>query len=230
MITGVALLADVQESRAIEDFSRLRDRALADLSRRHRQQGWCEMDYAVTAWDEFQGLLIDPTALPAAVWDIWRTFEPARLRLAIGGGAVESVRLSDEPPTVNTAFTGEAFYLARDALGKLATPRHGMSRVLVGVAWNDPVIQAACNSVLRLADALSQDITARQWEIIGLYEKLGKQTEVAAALDKSESTISRSLAASRYWEVMASLDELKILLQHWCGQAGNEEAIEKEAT
>lgn len=208
MRTRIALLADVQDSRGIENFAPLRDRALADLSRRHRERGWCEMDYAVTAWDEFQGLLSDPAALPHVLWDVWREFRPMRLRLAIGGGGVE--RMADAPAdaTVNTAFTGDAFYRAREALASLDAPRHGMSRVRIAAAWDDPLLEAACNSVLRLADALVGDITPRQWQVIDCYEKLGKQTEVAAALDKSESTISRSLASARYWELGASLNDL----------------------
>lgn len=209
METRVAVIADVADSRRVGDFPGRRDRLLADLSRRHRLRGWIGLDYAVTAWDEFQGLWHEPSTLPAAVWDLWKAFQPMSLRLALGIGQIERVPGHGKQDALNKVVTGPAFYRAREALDALDSPRHGMSRVRVRVAAEDARIADGCNAVLRLADALTQDITERQWEVIGHYEQCGRQTEVAEALEVSESTVSRSLASARYREIHASLTELE---------------------
>ncbi|WP_376694780.1 SatD family protein [Wenzhouxiangella sp. EGI_FJ10305] len=208
----LALIADVADSRQIAGFPDRRDRLLGELSRRHRANGWTRFDYAVTAWDEFQGLIDQPSMLPRVVWDFWCAFRPWSLRLALGFGPVEPEVGADEGVPLNQAVTGEAFYLARAALEALDSPRHGMSRVRLRVGAPDDPRSMTCNAVLRLADALVQDITDRQWQIIERYEETGKQTEVAATLDVAESTVSRSLASARYWELKASLAELGELL------------------
>ncbi len=208
----VALIADVTDSRRITGFPERRDRLLAALSARHRENGWTEFDYTVTAWDEFQGLIDQPATLPRVVWEFWRAFRPWSLRLALGIGPVERVPDGGASNPLNQAVTGEAFYRARAALEALDSPRHGMSRVRLKVGAPDDPRAVACNAVLRLADALVQDITDRQWQVIDRYEASGKQTEVAAALEVAESTVSRSLASARYWELQASLSELGELL------------------
>lgn len=215
----VALIADVADSRRIADFPEQRDRLLTRLSRRHRENGWTRFDYAVTAWDEFQGLIDQPAALPRVVWDFWWTFRPWSLRLALGIGPVDQMAGAGEAMPLNQAVTGEAFYRARAALDALDSPRHGLSRVHLQVGAPEDGRAVACNAVLRLADALVQDITERQWEIISQYERSGKQTEVAAAVGVAESTVSRSLASARYWELKASLAELGELLAGLIGRS-----------
>lgn len=208
----VALIADVADSRRIDGFPERRDRLLSELSRRHRARGWTGFDYAVTAWDEFQGLVEEPARLPRVAWDFWKAFRPWSLRLALGLGPAERISGPGDSVPLNQAVTGEAFYRARAALEELDSPRHGMSRVRLKVGPPDEARAMACNAVLRLADALVQDITDRQWQVIEHYERSGKQTDVAAALDVAESTVSRSLASARYWELQASLSELGDLL------------------
>lgn len=204
----VALIADVTDSRKIAVFRERRDQLLAELSRGHRQAGWSDFDYAVTAWDEFQGLINAPVFLPRVVWALWRTFRPWSLRLALGIGPVERMTGAGDTTPLNQAVTGKAFYRARTALDELDSPRQGMSRMRLRVGPPEDSRAQACNGVLRLADALVQDITDRQWQIIDRYEQSGKQKQVAAELDVAESTVSRSLASARYWELQASLSDL----------------------
>lgn len=225
MDTEIVLIGDVQGSRDAPDFPAHRDRALRELSRRHRHAGWTDVDYAVSTWDEFQGMLADPVALPRVLWDIYRAFQPLRVRLAVGGGAVERL---DDGGAINRSVTGEAFYLAREALEELSARRHGSGRVRLAVAWNDPAVAASLNAALRLVDVLSDEITATQWEVIGHYESLGHQGEVARVLDKSESTISRSLAAARYWEIQASLGDLETFLKNCTNKSNNTQLHREE--
>ncbi|MCC5864323.1 MAG: hypothetical protein JJU31_04295 [Wenzhouxiangella sp.] len=212
MDTQVALIVDVADSRRIKDFPGQRDQLMETISLRHRRNGWMDADYAVTAWDEFQGLLVAPASLPALIWDLLLAANPVSLRIAVGGGLVE--RHPDRRLPINRAATGEAFFLAREAMETLRNPCRGAEQARIAMRWNDPLIEAAGNAVLRLVDVLVGRITRKQWEVIAGYEQFRKQTEVAKALEKSESTVSRSLSSARYWEIRSSLHDLASVLRY----------------
>ncbi|TVQ40455.1 MAG: hypothetical protein EA370_03575 [Wenzhouxiangella sp.] len=212
MDTQVALIVDVADSRRIKDFPGQRDQLMETLSLRHRRNGWMDADYAVTAWDEFQGLLVAPASLPAMIWDLLLVVYPISMRIAIGGGAVE--RHPDQRLPINRAATGEAFFLAREAMETMRKSRRGAEQARMALRWNDPLIEAAGNAVLRLVDVLVGRITRKQWEVIAGYEQLRKQADVAAALQKSESTVSRSLSSAHYWEIRSSLEDFALVLRH----------------
>jgi len=210
--TQVALIIDVADSRRIKDFAGQRDQLIETLSLRHRRNGWTDADYAVTAWDEFQGLVVAPASLPALIWDLVLNVYPISLRIAIGGGAVE--RHADQRLPINRAATGEAFFLAREAMDALRNPRRGAEQARMALRWSDSLVEAAGNAVLRLVDVLVGRITRKQWEVIAGYEQLRKQADVAAVLQKSGSTVSRSLSSAHYWEIRSSLEDLTSVLRH----------------
>lgn len=210
MSARCAILIDVVESRGMKDFAEQRDRLVDTLSRRHRQRGWIQVDYAVTAWDEFQGLIERPDQLPWVLWDIWLQTYPIKLRIGLGGGNVERHGGGTRP--LNEAVTGEAFFLAREALNRATAHKRGSALSRVVLCWNHGLIESAGNGILRLVDALVDRLTETQWESIAGYEQFRKQADVAEALAKSESTISRSLASAQYWRIRASLEDLERVL------------------
>lgn len=211
MDTFIALIVDVRDSRRLENFTDRRDRALRDLSKRHRTRDWLDADYAVTAWDEFQALIVQPPALPKVLWDVYKSFRPWSLKLGVGGGGVDRQDGVELP--INEAATGEAFFLARDALESLEGRRQRTGQAGIMVAWNEPAVAHALNAALRPLDLLISAITDTQWQAIELYETSGRQDEVARKLDKSESTISRTLSTARYWDIRAGLDDLSEFLR-----------------
>lgn len=210
MNAHVAIIADVVNSREFADFAARRDRALQALQQQHGSQALTASDYAITAWDEFQVLLAGQAALPQVMWDLQREFYPLRLRLGIGCGEVQWARRQRD--AVNEAASGEAFFLAREALDAISDQARGGSRSEILVRWNEPDLQHAINACARLLDVLLAGITAAQWQVINAYEQLGRQDAVAAALEKTPSTISRTLRSANYWEIKASLDDLQQLL------------------
>ncbi len=205
-----AIVVDVVESRRMKDFADQRDRLVETLSQRHRQRGWIQFDYAVTAWDEFQGLIERPDQLPWVLWDIWLQTYPIKLRIGLGGGNVE--RHGGGARTLNEAVTGEAFFLAREALDRATGRNRSSALSQVVLRWTHALIESAGNGILRLVDALVDRLTETQWDSIAGYEQFRKQADVAAALAKSESTISRSLASAQYWRIRASLQDLERVL------------------
>ncbi len=210
MNTHVAIIADVVNSREFDDFAARRDQALQVLQQLHNNQGLTASDYAITAWDEFQVLLSKPQALPQVLWDLQREFYPLRLRLGIGCGTVLWARRQRN--AVNEAASGQAFILARTALEAISDQARGSSRSEIEVRWHEQDLQHALNASMRLLDVLLADITAAQWQVITAYEHFARQDAVAAALGKTPSTISRTLRSANYWEIKASLDDLRRLL------------------
>jgi hypothetical protein len=210
MNATIALIADVRSSRRHADFRARRDQALAHLSRRHLASGATDANYAITAWDEFQALLVRPAALPDVLWDIHLTFQPMTLRLGLGGGAVE--RDPDRLNPVNETATGPAFVAAREAINALSSPKRAAGAAMCEVRWPESPLEPALNAALKPVDVLISQITATQWRVIDAYERLGRQDRVAEELSRNESTISRSLAAAHYWDIKAALADVNKLL------------------
>ena len=81
---GFAIIADVVASKGTEDFVQRRDWHLERLSRRHRERGWIESPYTVTAWDEFQTYSWQARAVPSAILELRQEFAPWALTSASG--------------------------------------------------------------------------------------------------------------------------------------------------
>ena len=85
----------------------------------HVAKKWILSEYAITAWDEFEGILSGPTNVPAVILDLRRHFHPFELWMGIGVGQVS------EPyrKPVNVYAGGEAFERAREAMNRLKAKR-----------------------------------------------------------------------------------------------------------
>ncbi len=210
MNTRIALIADVRTSRRLSDFAGRRDQALAALSARLLNLGALDASFAVTAWDEFQALLVDPVRLPDVLWDIYKTFQPMQLRIALGGGAV--MRQPGSPEPINETATGPAFVAAREALEAISSPRRGAGQAMIEVCWPEHWLEPALNAALKPLDVLIGRISTTQWRVIEAYEALGRQDKVAEQLGRNESTISRNLTAAHYWDIKMALDDVQKLL------------------
>ena len=90
-----AIPCDIVDSRRIEDFRRKRDQKLRRISRLHIEKKLVLSEYAITAWDEFEGILSRPTDVPAVILDLRRHFHPFELWIAVGFG--RSPRLTGNP-------------------------------------------------------------------------------------------------------------------------------------
>src|SRR5438309_5323260 len=110
---------DIVEYQHIEEFHRKRDQKLRHMAKLHVERKWILSEYAITAWDEFEGILSRPTNLPAVILDLRRQFHPFELWIGIGIGQVT------EPyrKPVNVFAGGEAFERAREAMNHLTAKR-----------------------------------------------------------------------------------------------------------
>lgn len=208
-VSGV-VIADVVGSSQFEGLRRRRDKALAELSRRHLAKRHVLGRYTVTAWDEFQNVLSAPWELPRVVWDLRLAFHPMELRIGVGLGAVDELPGPETP--INEVSSGEAFRLAREAVAVLEEGSRKY-RLRTLVRSGDRQLERAVNLIYMLADSLLAELSERQWETLRVYEQTGRQDRTAERLGlKSESTVSRNLQRAHYWQLLDARDELRELL------------------
>ena len=81
--TYAVITCDIVGSRHIEEFRRKRDQKLHHIAKLHMARKWILSDYAVTAWDEFEGILSRPTNIPAVILDLRRNFHPFEVGLVL---------------------------------------------------------------------------------------------------------------------------------------------------
>jgi hypothetical protein len=200
----------VIRSRDQPGFKELRDATLDRLSSAHLARGWIPVPYAVTAWDEFQGLILEVGLAPRVMWSVLEEFQPLRLRIGLGVGTADFDRTSDAP--LNQVATGEAFHRARRALDLVKKGSDSRFNAALQAITGDRSIDLYLNTVLHLLDALVARTTPSQWQAIVEYGRLGTQERVAQKLDKAESTISRALKRAYYWQMAEAIDALVELL------------------
>ncbi|MEM7050590.1 MAG: SatD family protein [Acidobacteriota bacterium] len=209
-VRGV-LIADVVASRRASDFAAVRERVLAAASTDHRREGWIEAPYAVTAWDEFQGLASGPQHLPRMVFDLRLRFQPLELRIGLGVGEVQ--RSSAE--SLNLSATGPAFERARNALEALSGPT-GKIPTRTRFGSPDGALDRMVNLIYGLHDSLAAKTSRRQWETILAWSAAADGEEAARRLGLAgPSTVSRNLRRGAYWQMIEVRDSLVELLADW---------------
>jgi hypothetical protein len=191
------ITADVVRSRSFAGFRSKRDAKLVPLSKSHVSEGLIVSAYAVTVWDEFQGILAAPHLFPRVIFDLRRTFYPMELRIAIGLGKVSEPKKSP----VNQFAGGEAFERARVAMDRLKSSKIPKYRVLTAVESEDRVLNLATNTIYHLQDTLVSDVSAKQWEAINWVIRTGSQELAAKKLGVNVSTVSRTLRRAHYWQI-----------------------------
>ena len=194
-----AITCDIVDSRRIEDFRRKRDQKLRRISRLHIEKKLVLSEYAVTAWDEFEGILSRPTDVPAVILDLRRHFHPFELWIAVGFGNVTEAHRKP----VNIFAGGEAFERARAAMNTLKAGR-SKTGVLTSFVTGDEMFDLIGNTVYQLHDSLLQRISATQWQTINVLMETSDQERAAKKLGRDKSTISRNLRRGFWWQIQES--------------------------
>jgi hypothetical protein len=191
-----AITCDIVGSRQIEEFRRKRDQKLRRISKLHVEKKWVLSEYAVTAWDEFEGILSRPANVPAVIVDLRRHFHPFELWIGIGIGQVTE----PHKKPVNVFAGGEAFERAREAMNKLK-PKRSKTGVLTSFVTGNEMFDLIGDTVYQLHDSLLQSISNKQWETINVLIETSGQELAAKKLGLNKSTISRNLRRGFWWQI-----------------------------
>jgi SatD family (SatD) len=202
------ITADVVGSRRVELFGQKRDRKLREAAGWHLREKLILSEYAVTAWDEFQGILRKPEYLPRVIFDLRRLFFPMQLWIAVGVGTVTGAHRQP----INKFAGGEAFERARAAADYLKAGS-GRFPLLTRCATGDASFDDTANTIYGLQDTLLRGVTAKQWETINRYMQSDGQEEAARRLGLTASTVSRNLKRAHYWQFETARETLEKLLK-----------------
>jgi hypothetical protein len=208
--TYAVLTADIVDSRKVKDFPSARDRRLRPLAQMHTKGHLILSPYAVTAWDEFEGILSDLNYIPDILLDLRRHFYPMRLRIGIGIGVVSNPKRAP----VNLFAGGIAFERARAAIKRLNSERSTRSTLILS---DDDEFDEIANGIYQLSDALLDRVTAKQW--IAINARLGeaRQDATAKKLGLNKSLVSRLLRRGSYSELTVTKKLVKTIIAHFWG-------------
>lgn len=203
------LIADIVASRQIDGFKKKRNDLLGRIEERQKKAGLLHSAYAVSGYDEFQGLAAHPWSLPRLVWELRRDFHPWELRIGFGIGAIDTLPEPGEP--LNESSTGDAFYRAREALSRLDDGKEKFER-RTRLESGREMLDLPINLAYELLDSLLGKTTDRQWETIRAFERHGGLERTATDLGIDPSTVSRNLQRGSYWQIVATESALTRLL------------------
>jgi len=205
--TFAVITADISGSRNVPDFRRERDRKLRPLSRQHRNGGLIISDYAVTAWDEFEGLA-EPHAVPSILLDLRRYFYPLQLWIGVGIGKVSEPHRNP----INVFAGGEAFERARRAVTEIKEGRY-KSRRMTAFLSVKAEIDLIANTIYHLHDTLMQSVSAKQWATINAQLSAKQQLKTAKRLGLAKSSVSRNLRRGFYNQIEETRTTMEELLK-----------------
>jgi hypothetical protein len=202
------LIADVVGSRTRRNLRALLGEGLEKASRAQLRGRLIRLPYAITAGDEFQTIAWSCERLPELIVDLRARMWPLRLRMGIGIGRVPG-RLQRP---VNR-LGGEAFELARTALGGMKNGTGNKFKVLTRFASKDAVFDSTGNLIYALQDTLLQKITEKQWETIAVFRRKRRLEAAARELGLDASTVSRNLKRGYFWQVEQTMEGMRILIE-----------------
>ena len=204
------ITCDVVGSRHIAEFRRKRDQKLHHISSVQVEKKWILSEYAITAWDEFEGILSRPTNIPAVIVDLRRHFHPFELWIGVGIGQVTEPHRKP----VNVYAGGEAFERAREAMNQLKS-RPSKTGVRTSFSTGNGTFDLIANTVYHLQDTLLESISTRQWQTINVHMETNRQDLTAKKLRLNESTVSRNLRRGFWWQIQETRQAMEQVIESY---------------
>lgn len=147
--------------------------------------------FSFTLGDEWQGLLKDLSLSYEILWELRRHFVAGEFHVGIGYGEITtSIGPIHE-------MDGPAFYRARDAIDESKASGYGVV-MRSGRAELDEIV----NPIIRLVESSRDKMTARQQDVIRIYEETKSMAAAAARIGVSKQSVSKILRAARWNEIV----------------------------
>jgi hypothetical protein len=186
----VAVIGDVVRSRVLtrgvrSSVQRSLERILEKINIRYRSS--LAAKFLVTIGDEFQGLLLEPSVLPALIRDLESALPDVELRLGIGRG-----QLYTDLKEYAIGTDGPAWHAARTAIEDAKTNRR-LGGVFIGFG---SLADATLNGFARVLYHLRARLTVKQRALLEQLLDVGTQAEIAASKGVSRQAISKQVKAS----------------------------------
>ncbi len=211
LVRSYVLLTDVVGSRKIADRTFFDKKLQAALQQANQM---FEKTFALSlqAWkglDEVAAVLYSLTELYAVISVIQEAVAPQKFRFVLVKGSIDVVPDSKDVREAD----GAAFHQAAERMQLLK--KEGL---LFSCKTGNALWDLAYSTQLNLLLLLKDDWTERQRSIYTAYTKTGRQEEVAAELQVTQQTVSKTLQAIK----AAQVQKLEAALQSWTKESLNE--------
>ncbi len=202
----LALIGDLQASRASENRSLLQQRletGLQRINRRHAADRAAR--FVVTLGDEFQGLLHEPRALMRLITSLDESLRGLAIRYGVGWGGLSTPLKPDA-----IGMDGPCFHAARAALQRSKREKRWLT--VCGFGDEEDTI---LNSLFGLMGALRSQWTVRQTEAVATRRRTKTLKEAARMLDIQEPTLHKALKAAHYTTLCEAEKAMATLLERF---------------
>lgn len=196
----VAMVADIKESRKLENRSQIQEKLGAVLNYvNDAYQADISAKFIITLGDEFQGLLNGTEHLLDIIQYIQREMYPVRLRFGIGIGEIST----DIFYEAAIGADGPAYYEARHMIEELREQEKKLKKqaadIQLSIYDTESFEIAEINTVLALMKVIEDGWSDRQrYTIWYMIKNGGSQEECAKSMNTTQSTIARRLADGNY--------------------------------
>ena len=204
------LLADVVNSRRISNrtaFDKKLQAAITEVGKTYQNA----FVLPLQVWkglDEVAAVLHSPTELYTVISVIQAAVVPEKFRFVLVKGEIDVVPQNKDVRSAD----GAAFHQAAEGMQTLKKEGLPFSCNTGSAMW-DKAYSTQLNLLLLLKGAW----TERQYSIYEAYKKSGRQEEVAAALQVTQQTVSKTLQAIK----AAQVQKLEAALQSWTKESLN---------
>jgi hypothetical protein len=202
----IAVIGDIRKSRrALERaaLQRVLENALVGVNGRFKSE--LAAGFVVTLGDEFQGVLLRPSALMDVLVALDEALDGAAVRYGVGWGT-----LSTEVKEHALGMDGPCFHLAREAL---AAGKRDDRWVTVAGFGDDDVL----NGTLWLVGAARWQRTDIQRQTVAMARESHTQKAVAEARGVSLTTVSKALKSALHEPVLAAEGAASEILSRYDG-------------
>lgn len=160
-------------------------------------------NFTITLGDEFQGLISKPSLSYEIIKIIKQRMSPVELVFGVGIGEMKTTIKRE----ISIGSDGPAYHYARNMVEKAKKIRPSIRY------YSDTASDELINGLLYFTESCINSRTAKQVEVVKLFDELKFQKEVAKRLNKSQSTISGMLLNAFYYEVANAEEEIRSFLK-----------------
>jgi hypothetical protein len=190
-----AIIGDIVKSRQINDRYEVQKKFIYVIENlvNAKYSIYIASKFTVTLGDEFQGLLYEKYSYLSyeIIEFISQNMDPVKLVYGIGIGSMDI-----EPnPDIAIRSDGPAYHNARKMVMRAKEKKPSVCYCTGSI--EDELI----NSLVYLIEVSTNKMTAKQRQIIKLYNKLKSQRGVADKLSVTQGTVSRILKNACYYQI-----------------------------
>ncbi len=194
-----AIIGDIVGSRTLPNRASVQVRfkkAIDQINKKYRR--FIASSFTVTLGDEFQGLLYDPSASYGIIKSMKEEILPVELVFGVGIG--EMTTGFDE--SISIGSDGPAYHYARQMV--MRAKKKKPSICYFSASPEDGII----NALVYFIESCTNKQTARQREVIKLYEQGFSQERIAKQLGIKQPSVSNIIDKGFYHEIKNAEEQI----------------------